>query len=57
VPADTYGYGVSSAGSGDALLPYAEPPLAGTVAVTADEAGTGLAVAIVASEWLIDTAR
>jgi hypothetical protein len=57
VPADTFGYSASDAGGGDALFPYAQPPLAGTVAVTADEAGTGYTVAIVIEEWRIDTTR
>ena len=51
VPADTYGYAAGTDGSGDALFPYAEAPLAGTVALTADAAGDGFAIAIVLEEW------
>lgn len=57
VPADTYGYNAGVEGGGDALFPYAEPPLAGTVAVTADAAGTGFVVAIVLEEWRSDQVR
>jgi hypothetical protein len=57
VPAQTYGYSADGDGGGDALLPYAEPPLAGTLAVAADSAGRGLAVAIVAEEWVVTAAR
>jgi hypothetical protein len=57
VPADTYGYTVEDGGGGDALIPYAQPPLSGTVAVAADAAGEGLAIAIVLEEWLADPAR
>jgi hypothetical protein len=57
VPADTYGYSADGDGGGDALLPYAEPPLAGTIAVAADAAGRGLAIAIVAEEWVVTAAR
>lgn len=56
VPADTYGYNAASGGVGDALFPYAEPPLAGTVAVTADVAGKGFAIAVVLEEWRPDLA-
>lgn len=51
IPADTYGYSAGSDGAGDALFPYAEAPLAGTVALTADAAGDGFAIAIVLEEW------
>ncbi len=51
VPADTYGYAAGTNGAGDALFPYAEAPLAGTVALTADAAGDGFAIAIVLEEW------
>jgi hypothetical protein len=51
VPADTFGFSTSKGAGGDALFPYGEPPFAGTVAVTADAAGTGLSVAIVLQEW------
>ena len=51
VPADTYGYAAGINGAGDALFPYAEAPLAGTVALTADAAGDGFAIAIVLEEW------
>jgi hypothetical protein len=51
VPADTYGYAAGTDGAGDALFPYAEAPLAGTVALTADAAGDGFAIAIVLEEW------
>jgi hypothetical protein len=54
VPADTYGYAAGTDGSGDALFPYAEAPLAGTVALTADAAGDGFAIAIVLEEWRSD---
>lgn len=54
VPADTYGYTAGTDGSGDALFPYAEAPLAGTVALTADAAGNGFAIAIVLQEWRSD---
>jgi hypothetical protein len=51
VPADTYGYTAATSGSGDALLPYAEAPMAGTVALTANAAGDGFAIAIILEEW------
>ena len=51
VPADTYGYTAATDGSGDALFPYAEAPMAGTVALTANAAGDGFAIAIVLEEW------
>lgn len=51
VPADTYGYTAATNGSGDALLPYAEAPMAGTVALTANAAGDGFAIAIILEEW------
>jgi hypothetical protein len=51
VPAETYGYSANLDGSGDALLPYAEYPLAGTVALTADSAGPGFSISIVLEEW------
>jgi hypothetical protein len=51
VPADTYGYTAATDGSGDALFPYAEAPMAGTVALTANVAGDGFAIAIVLEEW------
>ena len=54
VPADTYGYAAGTDGAGDALFPYAEAPLAGTVALTADAAGDGFAIAIVLEEWRSD---
>ena len=54
VPADTYGYTASTDGSGDALFPYAEAPMAGTVALTASAAGDGFAIAIVLEEWRSD---
>ncbi|HYO42118.1 MAG TPA: hypothetical protein VES19_02865 [Candidatus Limnocylindrales bacterium] len=57
IPADTYGYNAAGIGAGDALFPYAQPPLAGTVAVTADEAGKGFAIAIILQEWRSDQAR
>ena len=57
VPADTYGYNAGVAGGGDALFPYAEPPLAGTVAVSADAAGKGFVIAIVLQEWRSDPVR
>ncbi len=55
IPADTYGYSAAGAGAGDALFPYAEYPLAGTVALTADAAGDGFAIAVVLEEWRTDT--
>jgi hypothetical protein len=51
IPADTYGYSAGTDGAGDALFPYAEAPLAGTVALTAGPAGDGFAIAIVLEEW------
>ncbi len=57
VPAQTFGYSATRDGGGDALFPYAEPPLAGTIAVTADAAGDGYAIAIVLEEWRSDQAR
>ena len=57
VPADTYGYNAGEDGGGDALFPYAQPPLSGTVAVTADAAGKGFAIAIVLEEWRADPVR
>jgi hypothetical protein len=57
VPADTYGYAAGTDGAGDALFPYAEAPLAGTVALTADAAGDGFAIAIVLEEWRADQLR
>ena len=54
VPADTYGYTAATDGSGDALFPYAEAPMAGTVALTANAAGDGFAIAIVLEEWRSD---
>jgi hypothetical protein len=56
IPADTFGYSAARTGAGDALFPYAERPLAGTVAVTAGSAGDGYAIAIVVEEWRSDTA-
>ncbi len=56
VPADTFGYSTTLAGTGDALLPYGESPFAGTVTVTAGAAGRGLAIALVVSEWRLDSA-
>ncbi len=56
-PADTYGYSADGSDGGDALLPYAEPHLAGTVSVVAGSAAKGLAVAIVVEEWSVSTAR
>jgi hypothetical protein len=53
-PADTYGYRSTRAGEGNALYPYAEPPMAGTVSVHADAAGKGLALVIVIQEWRSD---
>ena len=55
VPADTFGFSSTLAGSGDALLPYGEAPLAGTVAVSAGAAGRGLAIALVVAEWQTDS--
>lgn len=57
IPADTFGFSTTDTGPGDALYPYAEPPFAGTVAVTADAAGTGFAIAIVLQEWRSDATR
>jgi hypothetical protein len=57
VPVDAYGFSAGDGGSGDALLPYAQPPLAGTVAVTAEAAGDGFAIAIVLEEWRADQLR
>ncbi len=54
VPADTFGYNAGGTGPGDALFPYSELPFAGTVAVTADAAGDGFAVAIVLEEWVTE---
>jgi hypothetical protein len=54
IPADTYGYRSTLRGAGSALYPYAERPMAGTVAVHADAAGEGLAVVIVVEEWRTD---
>lgn len=51
VPAETFGYSAAGTGTGDALFPYAEQPLAGTVAVTATAAGDGFAIAVVLEEW------
>lgn len=51
IPAETYGYSANLDGSGDALFPYAEHPLAGTVALTADSAGPGFSIVIVLEEW------
>jgi hypothetical protein len=56
IPADTFGYSASLAGTGDALLPYGEAPFAGTVTVSAGSAGRGLAIALVVTEWRTDTA-
>ncbi len=57
IPADTYGYHAANGGGGDALFPYAQPPLAGTVAVTADAAGEGFVIAVVLEEWRSDQVR
>jgi len=57
VPAETYGFSAGLDGGGDALLPYAEPPFAGTVSIAADEAGRGLAIAVVAEEWVVEPQR
>lgn len=57
IPAETFGYSAGGAGIGDALYPYAQPPLAGTVALTAGPAGTGLAISVVVHEWRVDQAR
>lgn len=57
IPADTYGYHAADGGGGDALFPYAQPPLAGTVAVTADAAGEGFVIAVVLEEWRSDQVR
>lgn len=51
VPAETYGYSASTRGSGDALFPYTERPLAGTVALAADAAGPGFEIVIILQEW------
>jgi hypothetical protein len=51
VPADTYAYGTTLDGAGNALFPYADRPMAGTVAVHADAAGRGLAIVVVIEEW------
>jgi hypothetical protein len=56
VPADTFGFSATQAGTGDALLPYGEAPFAGTVTVSAGGAGRGLAVALVVAEWRTDSA-
>ena len=57
IPAETFGYSAGGAGIGDALYPYAQPPLAGTVALTAGPADRGLAISIVIHEWRVDQAR
>lgn len=54
VPADTYSYSATTRGPGDALFPYSERPFAGTVALTADEAGPGFEIAILLEEWRLD---
>ena len=51
IPADTFSYGTTIEGSGSALFPYAERPMAGTVALHAGSAGEGLAIVIVIDEW------
>jgi hypothetical protein len=56
VPADTFGFSASGSGAGDALFPYAERPLAGTVSLRADAAGEGYAIAIIVEEWRLDAA-
>jgi hypothetical protein len=57
VPADTFGYSAGGTGDGDALFPYAERPLAGTVSLTAGEAGDGYAIAVIVEEWRVDQER
>jgi hypothetical protein len=51
-PESTYGFSTAATGSATALLPYAEGPYAGTVTLSADAAGTGLAIAVVLEERL-----
>ena len=51
IPAETYAYGTTLDGAGNALFPYADRPMAGTVAVHADAAGKGLAIVVVVEEW------
>jgi hypothetical protein len=48
---DTYSCAADTSGAGDALFPCAEAPRAGTVALTADAAGDGFAIAIALEEW------
>lgn len=57
VPADTFGYSAAGTGDGDALFPYAERPLAGTVSLTAGAAGDGYAIAVIVEEWRVDQDR
>jgi hypothetical protein len=47
-----YSFSTAATGSATALIPYAEGPYAGTVTLSADAAGTGLAVAVVLEERL-----
>jgi hypothetical protein len=51
VPAETFSYGTTLDGSGSALFPYAEQPMAGTVAVHAGGVGRRLAVVVTIEEW------
>jgi hypothetical protein len=51
IPAETYAYGTTGDGAGNALYPYADRPMAGTVAVHADAAGEGLAIVVIVEEW------
>jgi hypothetical protein len=51
-PDAAYGFSTAATGSASALLPYAEGPYAGTVTLSADAAGTGLAIAVVLEERL-----
>ncbi len=54
IPAETFAYGTTLQGAGDALFPYAERPMAGTLALHADAAGKGLAIVVILEEWRTD---
>jgi hypothetical protein len=53
IPADTFSYGTAIDGSGTALYPFAERPLAGTVSVHAGSAGDRLAIVLLVEEWQV----
>lgn len=52
VPVDAYAFSTADRGSGEALLPYAESPYAGTVTLAAHPAGEGIGIAVVLEERL-----